>query len=445
MNLTLLLFLIGVLTCALLAFRRPSWGVALYMLTYFLAPPFWWWGKSVADYRWNLLASLVILGSVIMNGAFQDSRFTLHRPSKRFLMLSAWIALNATLVHFLLAPIAEISSVGYVLLLKMLLLLNLMVACIRDETDLKIIVLAIVLGAAYIGYEATINDRGGIKGGRLEGIGTASASTSNDLACLMVSSALLVGPLFLFGTRYQKLVAVIAGPLILNVILLCNSRGALLGLVVAGITYILGAPGSIRVHAYKIAALGALAGFLLLGDPRIVERFLTTFNDAESRDNSATSRTQYWQAGMMLVADQPLGSGGHAFKNVYGAGYIERVTGTREARSVHQGYINEACEWGGQGLLLRLLLFAMALYLAWQASRGAMHAGQWYVGAVALSVLAGLSALMTQALFGNFLASEWGIWMIALACGCHRLVELDDIEYKDASDHDELDDSDAPS
>jgi len=442
MNLTLALFLLGVLVCAVLAIRRPSWGIALYMLTYFLAPPFWWWGKSVAEYRWNLLASLVLLGSVLINVVLRDSKFISHRATKWLLLLATSTALNATAVHVLFAPNAQISSVGYVLTLKMLLLLILMAVSIRDETDLKIIVLAIVLGAGYIGYEVTINDRGSVRGGRLEGVGTASASTANDLACLMVSSTMLVGPLFLFGTRYQKLVAIVVGPLVFNVILLCNSRGALLGLLVSGVAYVLAAPRSMRVQVYKIAGLGAIVGFLLLGDPRIVERFMTTFNTGEQRDHSATSRTQYWKAGLMLLADQPLGSGGQAFKKVYGARYIERVTGVSEGRSVHQGYIDEACEWGLQGLLLRLLLFGTGLVLAWHASRRAMYTGQWYVGAVALSVLAGLIALMIQALFGTFLTSEWGVWMIALALGCHRLVEaeLDDAAEYCADDESEAND-----
>ncbi|KAA5546281.1 hypothetical protein FYK55_05185 [Roseiconus nitratireducens] len=427
MNLTLILWLMLFVILAVAALRRPAWGVALYMLTFFLAPPYWWWGSAVAHIRWNLFASLVMFGSLILAGAFSERDLGTRRVSNRFITLVLLIAANATLVHFLLAPSLAISSVTYILLLKMMVLFVSMLYSIRSETDLKIIIVAIVLGAAYMGYEVTFNDRGRVSGGRLEGVGTASASTSNDLACLMVTCIAFIGPLFLFGQRRDKAIAVMSGPLILNVLLLCNSRGAFLGLIILGIVYLAAAPSSIRPQVYKIAALGLLAGWLLLGDPRILERFATTFNDAEERDRSAASRVEFWQAGLMMISEHPLGAGGGGFKDVYGERYIHRVTGVGAARSVHQGYINEACEWGIQGLALRLALFASGLLLAWRTSRHAIQTNQLFISIVSLSIVAGLCGLFIQSLFGNFLNNEWGLWLIALAIGCHRLLDRGDL------------------
>src|SRR5690606_31163150 len=175
-----------------------------------------------------------------------------------------------------------------------------------------------------------------------------------------------------------------------------------LALIGLAIVFLLAAPKHIRPQVYKIFALGLFAGWLLLGDPRIVERFLTTFSSADERDSSATSRLDYWKAGLMMIADHPFGAGGDGFKDVYGERYITRVTGVREARSVHQGYINEACEWGLQGLAIRLAIIGGGLLLAWRTSRLAITKGSWFVAGVSLSVIAGLVGLLIQSLFGTF-------------------------------------------
>jgi putative inorganic carbon (HCO3(-)) transporter len=424
-------------TTAILSFRRPSWAVALYMLTFFLAPPFWWWGKSIAGYRWNLFAGLMLFLSVWLSGALSADGFLRRPTSRKFIFLAVLAMVNATAVHFLLAPNLNVSSVRYALCFKLLVLFVLTIASIRDEVDLKIVLLSIVLGACYIGYEVTINDRGKISGNRLEGVGVPNASTANDLACLMVSCLPLVAPLFLFGPLREKALAAIAGPFILNVVLMCNSRGAFLALIGLGIVYLIAAPRHIRPQVYKIAVLGLFVGWMLLGDPRIVERFLTTFSGAEERDQSATSRMGYWKAGLMMIADHPLGAGGDGFKRVNSERYIAKATGSKEARSVHQGYINEACEWGLQGLAIRLAILGGGLRLAWRTSRRAIAAQRWYIAGTMLSVVAGLTGLMIQSFFGTFLDDEWALWLVALAIGSDRI--LDDYESGLDEDDEEVD------
>jgi putative inorganic carbon (hco3(-)) transporter len=425
-NLTLIVWLIIFAVTLAMSLRRPSWGVVTYMLTFFLSPPFWWWGKEIAHIRWNLIASLLLLVTLAFNGALNHPMFLRRKISKRFIYLAVLVAANATFVHFMLAPSTQISFSAYDLLLKQMVLFLLLAASIRDEFDLKIIVIAIVLGATYIGYEVTINERGKMRAGRLEGVGIPNAVSANDLACLMVSVAPLVAPIFLFGGIGSKIMAVTAGPLILNVVMLCNSRGAFLALISMGAVYLYAAPKRIRPQVYKITALGLLAGWMLMGDPRIIERFMTTFSGSEERDRSASSRMDFWRAGMMLIKDYPLGQGGYAFKTVHGSRYLEKVTGDPTARSVHQGYINEACEWGIQGLALRLSVLLGGLYLGWRNAKHAMRVNRWYLAGVNLSLVASLTGLMVQSFFGTFLDNEWGIYMVAMAIGSSRLLQMHD-------------------
>src|SRR5690606_33608939 len=109
-----------------------------------------------------------------------------------------------------------------------------------------------------------------------------------------------------------------------------------------------------------------LALYLLLGDPKILERFATTFVGAEERDRSAASRIEFWTAGVLMLRDYPLGAGGGSFKYVHGNKYLAEAGSDQQSRSIHNGYLTEATDWGIQGLVLKLLFITAALRMAYR-------------------------------------------------------------------------------
>jgi O-antigen ligase len=174
------------------------------------------------------------------------------------------------------------------------------------------------------------------------------------------------------------------------------------------------ARGAARRQAVRALALGGVALFLLLGDPTISDRFLTTFSGSEERDQSAASRLDFWRAGLAMLADHPLGDGGNSFKLVTGGQYIAQVTGSDQERSLHNGYLEQATSWGVQGLLLHLLFIGGAAFAALGAvkrSRLDDRGGDALLG-ICLVVSAG--ALCVHSMFGSFLGNEWGFWLVAL-------------------------------
>jgi len=430
MSTMLLVWLMVFVACTALAIQRSAWAVALYMLTFFMSPPFWWWGDSVSAYRWNLFAGVILLLSTLVTGAITDPLLLRHRVSKWFITLAILLFLNALFVHVFLAPNIQISSYRFNILFKSMVLFVLMLSCIRSQKDLTIVLTSMLLGAAYIGYEVTVNDRGHVYNNRLEGVGVPNATSANGIACLIMCMIPLIAPLFLYGRLWQKTLAIVAGPLLLNILFLCNSRGAFLASGILVAIFFMGAPKKLRPQVLKISCLGLIAGWMLLGDPRIVERFLTTFESADQRDASAESRLDFWKAGLFMVFDHPLGAGGDGFGKVHGAYYIGNVTGVYKAKSVHQGYLNEACDWGIQGLAIRLMIVGGGILLSLRTSKLALLTDQSYLSMVAISVAAALSALMFQSLFGTFLDNEWGLWLVAISVGCNRIVVQEIAEHE---------------
>jgi len=408
---------------ALSSLSRPVWAVALYMLTFFAAPHLWWWGDDLPSVRYALLAGFVLLVAVLVQQG-QQLPGGRHRWS-RVHTAGVLIAANATFVHFFLASVPSVSVDNYLELLKLCLLFFLMWAAIQDRSDLRIAVVAIALGAAYIGYEVTINERGDFSGSRLEGVGAPGADASNSLASLMLLTLPLIGSLWVDGGKRHKLTTLLAAPLVLNVLLLCNSRGAFLGLIGAGLSFVLVARGRTRKQAIKILALGGVLLYLLLGDPKILDRFMTTFSGSQERDRSAASRLQFWQAGLLMLSDYPLGDGGGSFKYVRGGQYLRRVMGSdAEERSLHNGYLTEATEWGAQGLLFRLIFLGGAVFLAYRTSNRCRREGRSTDALMGMCFLVAGAGYLIHCVFGAFIANEWGYWIVALLVRYGELYEV---------------------
>jgi putative inorganic carbon (hco3(-)) transporter len=396
----------------LLSLRRAVWAFALYTMTFFAAPQLWWWGGALPSVRFALWAGIILIVAVLLRTSRSQ-----EGPGRHFTfvhIVAIGMAVNATVVHYLLASRPDVSIDPYVELLKFVLLFFLLWRAIETKKDFRIVLVALVLGAAYLGYEVTINDRGDFRGSRLEGVGAPGADTSNSLANVMLTMLPLIGGLFVEGTKRQKLIVLLAAPLALNVLLLCNSRGAFVGLIAAGAVFLWVARGPTRAKAIRVLALGAVALFLLLGDPKILDRFATTFAGSADRDRSAESRIEFWQAGLAMLADYPLGDGGNAFKYVHGPKYLAEITDADGSRSLHNGYLTEATDWGVQGLFLRLLFVGVAIVGAYRTSTRCRLEGRLDDSLVGICVIVSAAGFLIHCMFGAFMQNEWGYWVVAL-------------------------------
>jgi O-antigen ligase len=414
MSLTLLVWLALFVVLAVRAFTNgPTYGLSLYVLTFFANPLFWWWGNdSIGAFRWNLAASIMFAVAVLLEWAKDPKRTDV--ASKWPLRIAIVFLLNATMVHFLLAPDPAVSFDRYVLVVKFVILFVVMAATIYDVKAFRLALWSMTLGAAYIGYEVTINRRGQFVAGRLQGIGAAGVQEPNELAALMGTVLPLAAGLFFTGTTREKIGIAILGPLILNVVLLCNSRGTFVALICGVVVFLVTTRGAARKKVLRGFALGAVALVLLLRDPEIVNRFMTVFASAEERDDSAAGRLVIWGVAATVLADHPFGSGGDGFNRVYSRQYLE--TG----RSVHNGFLSEAVEWGVQGLAIKLVFLLAGI---WMVTRTAWRPGVYDAESMVLAscLITATAILVVASLFADFLDNEWGYWLVGLMLGYVRV------------------------
>jgi putative inorganic carbon (hco3(-)) transporter len=404
---------------SMLAFKKPVWGLVLYMLTFFALPDcFPWWGGPIAGYRWNLLAGIVLVAAVMLSGNVGKYLAQKSDAARNGMVLTLAMAIlaNATLVHLFLAEDLSVSAVPYYALAKNILLVFLIIVSARTEGDFRIVLSSMVLGAGYIGWEATFGGRAILSSGRLENIGAPNATGSNDLASLMVTVLPIAGALFLAVGNRMKVLMVVCIGLIINTILLCNSRAGFLGAIASAVVFLVASPRKTRNAALKYLCLGAFAVWFLLGDVRIVNRFKTIFASKEERDYNAVSRLNYWQAGLAHIRDYPLGAGGHGYRKMHSEQYLKMI-GYYEgrARSVHNGYLNITSDWGLQGLALMLAMTFSAGLGVYRTMIFRQYSDTPSIPLMGACLLGSLAAHLVVSMFGDGLSDEWNLWCIALA------------------------------
>jgi hypothetical protein len=192
MSLTAVLWLLIYVVLAVLAFVRPAYGIALYLMTFYASPAFWWWGGPLADLigtRINLFTAFLLAAAVLSHSG--QAPIELSRYQRLILGLLVLYACNALVIHFANAANPVRSLNGMTMIWKQVGLLLLLMLAVRDRRDFNIFIAAILIGSFYIQYEAIINGRGRFSAGRLEGLGAPGVGDANYLAGLM----LLVPPL----------------------------------------------------------------------------------------------------------------------------------------------------------------------------------------------------------------------------------------------------------
>ena len=206
------------------------------------------------------------------------------------------------------------------------------------------------------------------------------------------------------------------GAFIVNVFILCNSRGATVGLLAMGAAAIILVGKGRRTKLLGVAAAGLVA-LLALADHRYLERQQTT---VDHQDGSSQGRLEAWQAGVKFIRDHPFGAGGRAF-HILSPKYIPDIVEEHggEERSVHNTFLQLGAEWGIQGIILWTGFLVATVYQSWKVRQRARGEPWFYYRLLALEL--GLIGTITAGVFGQRLYGESVYWLCALVVALHRM------------------------
>jgi O-Antigen ligase len=390
---------------------HPIYPLISYLTFYYAPPHVNWWGGMVPDLRFSLLASAMIVISVILKGASLEPLKDPKNPALKWFIL---LSLNVIVVTVWAVDRSR-SWLWTVTLLKLLLLYILIPIAVRTPLHFDMFSGAHIVGATYWGYKAWDDPKR--DSGRLKEVGGPDSQNENNAAAHLLTVLPFVAVYGLTVKRRALQAAIaVCGAFIVNVLILCNSRGATLGfLAMVGAAIVLAGRGRrLRLIGVGLAGLVAVAA---LADPRFIQRQQTT---TEAQDASSQGRLIAWRAGIELIRDHPLGTGGRGF-HILSPQYIPEIVASHdgEERSVHNTYLHLGAEWGIQGMIL-WGGFIASTFMLLRRSRQSSKDAPWFFYRF-LTIELALLGTLVAGIFSNRLYGESVYWMCALAFALHRM------------------------
>jgi O-antigen ligase len=242
------------------------------------------------------------------------------------------------------------------------------VTVIETPKQIKQLAWVIILTCGFIAYECNLAYYRGwdVKANGFGGHGDA------ELNIIMLCSFFVAFFLALGEKRWGlRLLSTAAAALMVHVILFSLGRGAMLGLIAAGIVAFVLLPKK-PIHLLGFAV--AVAVTVRLAGPMVTDRFKTTFADSENRDYSAESRLEVWADLWDCAKKNPLfGRGPDHFP------LISDQYGWKKNKDGHQQWLQTAAELGFPAAACLILFYALcALNLIQLLRRSDPQLDPWF-------------------------------------------------------------------
>ena len=287
----------------LLGFQRPIYGTIAYFIV--LNTKLGDMYPALGAIRFELLSAAIATTAIFLSG---NVGAVLPRAST--LNKYIWLLFGVAMLSVLLAIDTSVSwEVGGYDFVRMMVFYFMVVASVRDRSDLTKLAWAFVLVTAWVAYEPVVNYISGIFNyGKKYATGSFGAAIGHVALANTLTQAL---PLAYFMLRHEtrrsrQLVLVAVTALMVAGVVLSKSRGGFVGLAVigAGLAYF----SAQRTRAAVIVAVG-LAGLLVIGGGSYVSR-MATMAEGIHHGRSTYDRYLGLRHGIeMLIKRPPFGVG----------------------------------------------------------------------------------------------------------------------------------------
>ena len=263
---------------------------------------------------------------------------------------------------------------------------------VRDVRRLAITVVAAVAALSWMGWDLYLNSPELLHdSGRLESVGNYNLSNSFALA-LTIGTAFAVAVLTTAHGFLGKLFWLLPVCGFAVTCVYTKSRGGNLGLAVVIVGSILLTP-SIRSRAFKGLLLAGVIVAMIASVPLILAR--GDVSGYFGGDVSAGDRMMVWQAGVLMILDNPL----------FGVGYgqfADRVVdyGSDRKMLAHNTILSVAAETGIVGGVFFVAMIVTTLWSLWRVWRLALRdTAQQDLACLAQGVMVGLVAFLVNSSF----------------------------------------------
>ncbi len=389
---------------ALVALFNPYYGLLIYVCFAVIRPEFLWpWSVEPGNYS-RIVAVALLIGWVLKGCG------NWHFGRARGVVAALAGFLVWALVAMSFAPDRDLAWRYVDNIAKIVLPFLVGITMIDSVAKLKQLAWVLLLSQGYLAFEFNDSYFAGVNRLRADGFG---GMDNNSQAIALVSC---VGLAFFLGLQserlWQKVLAFGLGLLMVHAILFSFSRGGMLALAVTGAASFLLIPK--KVAHYVLFAAAVLIAVRLAG-PEVVERFRTTFAEAEQRDDSADSRVQLWKACLDSMGKRPLGVGPDNF------GEYMPEYGFPRGKKAHSLWLQVGAELGVPGLTFLVLFYGLCVWRLFPLTREKTPVPDPWFRGTARMVIASLVGFAVAAQFVSLDRLEIPYYVVLIGAGLLKI------------------------
>lgn len=411
-------------------FRYPIFVFVVYQAIYFFNPPKRWWGSSIPDLSYSYYSVILMALLVLMNWKKVSENKLLLMPQTKWVYLFLFLHLIA--YYYAVLPIRH--DIYFMFFLKLVVIISLAFKLVSTTRDLHTILLGYVFGAWYLSFY--IYQVGRNSGNRVEGVGTVDSPDANGVAAALA-------PSIIFGVYYlwrspnlkMKFLALLTLAFLCNALVLINSRGAVLGVVIGGVYFMYQLYKSrLKTRNQKATVvflcLVGLAGISFVADDAFLDRFSTIKEESAGVNKEAetgSTRILFWKAAYKVAVDHPFGTGIFGF-NYYATQYIDpnthvgrKLRETGGFKSVHSSWFSTLAEVGFLGLIV-LIAMVVSCFVTLKKCKAALlerNAAQDYYLVIAIE--GALFTYLTAMTFLDRHRAEVLYWLILFSMCAYNI------------------------
>mgnify|MGYP000264602489 FL=1 len=401
--------------------KGAHWGFYIYQLVYFLNPEHRWWSSSLPGLPYPLITSITLLLTYLI----ARKKYTYNNLSQLpYLKWAVLLILSYCLAYyFAVQPDKHHKFTIYYF--QMLVIVAIAYKVLDTQQKLEWALLAYLVGAAYIGYEAYVVGRDEF--GRVEGIGMVDAPESNGTAAAIAPAISILIFYFWKGGIKLKLATLIMGAFIVNGLVLINSRGAFLGAAISGIYFIFEMfKGKVQVKSQKLIAatfiILGLAAMTVVVDESFMNR-MNTLSEVEDESKSGSHRYRLWLIALEMSPEYPFGTGAFGYQHL-SPQYVPEALffNNQKKKAVHSIWMQCLSEVGWIGFLSFIIIVLYCLRFLSKIKAKCVTENNTYNYYLAQALLSAFLGMLVASSFIDQFRVQIVYWMILFVTCYYNII-----------------------
>ncbi len=406
-------------------FKGAHWAFYIYQIVYFLNPEKRWWSAGMPLSRYSLITVVFLFLAYI----FQRKKFNYHLNELRKLPQFKWIILM--LISYGLVYFSAVSKGlhfdAMVEFTKLFVVIGIAYKVLDTRKKLEYSIYALIVGIAYLGF--VTYSMGRDEFGRIDRFGMIDAPDANVAAAAMIAALPFLIFYFWRGSFKTKVIMTVFGAIIVNGLVLANSRGAFVGGGIGAVYFIwemLRSKFKVRFQRFItiILIICGLVSLSIVIDSSFLER-MSTLSDVSDGRKSGSSRVTFWLLTFDVLKEYPFGTGASGYE-LLSPGYVpaEYFDQGKSVKAVHSIWFQALAEMSYIGFFF----FMMIIYTTYKSLRQ-LKRHYWEIKDVygyylTQAILSSYIGVLVASSFINQFRTQIVYWLILFAACLYNIAIL---------------------